>query len=64
MYRGITWDDTVTLNRNAGDRTVYLTWNVFTDLPPETVWEIGFDEGPSDDQPSRITDIPVDALMP
>jgi len=55
-YRGVIWTDAVSLNARAGDRTIYLSWEVYTDLPPGLTWQIAYD-GPTGDQPSPITGI-------
>jgi len=55
-YRGVAWDDTVSLSGAPGDRTIHLAWRVYTPLPSGTTWQIDYDR-PTGDQPSPITGI-------
>jgi hypothetical protein len=55
-YRGIVWEDSVTLRGVAKDQTIYLSWEVYHELSDELTWRIDY-QGPAGDQPSPITDI-------
>ncbi len=41
----------------AGDRKIYLSWQVNSELPGDSTWRITYD-GPQGDQPSPITTLP------
>jgi hypothetical protein len=53
-YRGIVWEDSVSLRGVARDQTIYLTWEVYTELTEEYTWRVDY-QGPSGDKPSPIS---------
>jgi hypothetical protein len=56
-YRGVVWDDSVLLHANPGDRSIQLSWQVFSALPSGVTWRIDY-TGPTGDQPSPIVGLP------
>jgi hypothetical protein len=56
-YRGVVWDDSITLKATPRNQTIYLSWDIYTALPEGVTWQIEY-TGPSGDQPSPITNIP------
>ena len=55
-YRGTIWDDTVSLSAIPANKSIQLSWEVYSSLPPEITWQIDY-EGPPGDQSSPVTGI-------
>jgi hypothetical protein len=56
VYRGVVWDDSVSLSGVPQNEAVGLTWRTHSELPPNISWRIDY-QGPEGDEPSPITDI-------